>query len=132
MLLSDDNLLRTVNNEVTLSDSTRSGSVSTTTQTEHFQNGQYTTQTGGTTIENPEITEEIMQNYCRNLLIGSIPLPAHIKRTVITISDNSLTYVFTAKDELAELLRTNTCQTLYQSPDALDSVTSNYKTKELR
>lgn len=114
---------------ITLSNSSKSGTTSTLSQTECFAGNTYTIATNGAKpVPNNEISEDAMRKYCRDLLIGTIMLPQYI--TDVSISETETVYqiTFSASEDFAGLLRNEACTTLYQNPDILAQQMQSYET----
>lgn len=115
--------------QVSATNSSKAGVVTTTTKSELFQDNVYSIATNGEEpVINSEVDLETMKGYCENLLIGTIVLPQYISTITHTDTDEVCYIAFDATEEFAQVLIAEACNTLYQSPAVLDNMTDTYQT----
>lgn len=115
---------------ITLQNSSKVGPQSDIHKTETFRDGLYTIRINNSDpTTDPQITLDKMQEYCQNILIGTIMLPEHISDVTISQSNRSVTYTFTGNESFANALRSEACNALYQDPNILTDQTQSYTTE---
>lgn len=120
---NDIDWIASVETETTLSNKSRPDQDSVYKQTETFQLGVYEVEmTGIPAAQNPEITEEEMQNYCQNILVSTIMLPNDIVQCQAEENNGIIRITYTASKEFAQQISRNACDTLYQNPDLLADI----------
>ena len=116
-----------------LTNESKVGSDSQSEKSELFKDGNYQSAINdGQWITNSGVTEENMQNYCKNLLIGTVMLPQYITGAQIEENENVIRIVFTGSEAFAPLICSNICQTLYQQPELLNDIAQSSATNSLQ
>ena len=117
---------------VVQADQSHGSNTATITQSERFQDGVYTVTTDGSDpVANDSVTDDSMQTYCQDILVGSIMLPAHITAATTTVTDTSILLHFTGAETLAEAMCANACQVLYSDASLLNNLASAYTTETM-
>lgn len=121
-----DSFAAQISTAVSLTNSSRAENNAQRQQLEIFENGVYSLSVDGEFIQ-PEapFTEESLRSYCRDLLVGTILLPQHITAVTTEKIDGTVMLRFSANQDLAALISTDACRTLYQDPSVLNSIASN-------
>ncbi len=130
----DHDLDITLGIDVDLIDYNQGGTSTKYHQTETYKDGQYTL-----AVENKEssqthegeITAERMQLYCQDILVGTIILPEYIEGVSVVPLENAYQLIFSASEKLSEIVCSDACQTLYQDPALLNSLSSSYRTDKI-
>lgn len=112
---------------VSLADKSRSDEVTTQFQTETFRDGVYTIEKDGVTSRE-DVTGEEMNQYCRGLLVRNIPLLGYIRSVCVQYTDGETILTFDTTEEFARIVCASACETLYQDPALLDSLSTSYQT----
>lgn len=129
---ADSGLLALRHTNVNLVNHSLGGEASDSKQTERFQDGVYTISTDGSEpAAQPEITADKMRTYGQELLVGSILLPEYIVSAASSETDTGCRLDFMASEELAQLLGSNACKTLYDNPQLLNDLASAYQTNAM-
>jgi hypothetical protein len=93
---------------------------------ERFQNGIYSISTNGSSpTVDATITAMNMRTYCQDILIRNIILPKHIASVSTKETASSFQITFNANKALAEAICADICDTLYNEPDLLDTLSSS-------
>ena len=116
---------------VTLTNTSRVGDVAQMQQTETLEDGTYILTVNGIPEENPQTTGDAFYSYCKNLLVGTMILPRHITSVTLREDGDECYLEFTASDALAQTVRTDACNTLYQNPSLLDDMASDHITQTM-
>ena len=104
------------------------GSESGYTQSEVFKDGQYAiSRDGGQYNEQSGMDANAIHGYCQKLLTKNIPSCTYIENCAISQTDNMMTLTIQAGEALAETICQNSCQTIYQDANFLDSKSSDYE-----
>lgn len=121
----DDALLASVDTSAKQVNQSLSGETTTYQLAERFQNGIYTISANGSkpTIDSA-ITAKNMRTYCQNILIRNIILPEHIESVSTEETDTAYRITFHANNTLAEAVCADICETLYNEPELLDTLSS--------
>lgn len=127
-----ETLSATLNSNVNLTEYSKAGETSVSTQSIIFENGVYTVSTDGAEPVAQPVTSDQMRSYCQNILVAGILRPEHISNAQITPQGDTLLLCFTANEQLAELICQNSCQTLYQNPTLLHGLASSYVTNTIQ
>lgn len=113
----------------TLTNTSREGEVSKSSETQLFTDGRYqSNKDGGAFTTDKSIRAEDMQNYCFDRLLSTVMLPQYITRAYVTVGSSTLTMRFTGSQEFAKLISTNACQILYQKPEMLKELAQSSST----
>ena len=129
-----EELNATVGINVELVDYSQAGTSTKYSQQEKFRDDAYSlTVTEGTPPAQPEleITYEIMEKYCHNLLVGSVLLPQYISSVTIQEQDDVFAITFGTTEDFAQVMCADACTVLYQDPNMLDSISSTYRTDKI-
>ncbi len=119
----------TVDTEVVSTNTSRIGEIARHTHNERFSDGQYSLSIdGGEPKPDSSIDRTAMNEYCQNLLLGSIILPKYIASTEYSEQDQLIKIRFSAREEFARAIAASCCQTLYEKPELLDQLTQSYQT----
>lgn len=125
--ISKSNTQATIQTVVSLTDSSR-GNEETYSQTEKFENGQYFISTNGEEYVTQDGMDTTAINaYCQKLLCKNIPSCTYMDGYDTETSDNVITINIYSGESLAETICQNSCQTIYQDPNYLDSRSSDYE-----
>lgn len=125
---SKDALEADISLEVSLTDISRPGEITISHQAESFRNGVYTVQTGDVKTEEGAVTADVMDHYCRNLLVSSIPMLFHLENAVMLQSGSDLVLTFDVTEDFARIICAAACEAIYQDPNLLDSLATAYNT----
>ena len=113
-----------------LSNTSRSGDITQIHKKELFVEGRYTHQINqNTPAEQQEITQEIMQKWCQDILLGTALQTKHISDTSVLETDSTLRISFCADAGFAKYISENTFLTLYDSAMIFDG-TAQEETSE--
>lgn len=128
----DTGLNATLKTDIYLLDYSTDSETEEYTQTESFQNGNYSISVNGGEAEAQEnISAEQMLSYCQDLLVKNLILPENIAATTISDDGDTILMQITGTEELAQLLCSNICTTLFDDPELLRNLASSYKTNQL-
>ena len=128
----DDGFSAEVDTTVSVTNSGKAGVVTTSTKKELFEKNAYSYAMDGVTFENDtNVSEAEMQNYCDNLLIGTILLPDCIGAVDVTESDNFIIFSFLPTNEFANILAQDACLSLYQNATILMEQALSSKTNDV-
>lgn len=117
----------TVQTQVELTDNSRGGQISSYSQTETFRDGSYSIITNGEeSDENSRINSQDMNLYCTDLLTSNILSPAYVIGATEKTESGILYLTFSAGEALAETVCQKSCETIYQNPAFLDSMSESY------
>lgn len=123
-------LVETKNN---LTNESKVGAESSLLKTELFIDGKYRSESSSAdSVENPDVTEDIMRTYCKNLLIGTVMLPEDITGISIEETDSGIRLLFFPDETFAEKISASVCQTLYQKPELLNDISQGNTTNTLQ
>lgn len=125
---SRSELTADITQEVSLTDGSRPGELFVSRQTESFRSGVYTVRSDSAEAIQEAVTAEIMEQYCRNLLVSSIPLPHHLEDAFFVHSGTKDTLTFKVSEAFAHIISAAACESIYQDPALLDTLASNYHT----
>ena len=107
----------------------RKGETTETTQAERFQNGTYVVATDGNPLQtDASVTADTMRAYCQDILVSTIALPQYITGARMTQTDSTFILDFTCSEALAEAICSNVCQTLYNTPTLLHTLSAAHST----
>lgn len=119
--------------EITVTNESQTAAPSTLSQTERFENGTYTISTnGGPSTQDQTVTQSVMQDHCRDILVGTIPLPHQIRGVTVTQSASIYTYTYELTESFARSLAEEACDLLYGSTDLLAVHEDSYSTEYAR
>ena len=122
-----------VDTRIALTNTSRVGEVSQHTQTELFLDNNYSISTNGAEpVSNADISLETMRTYCQDLLVGTIMLPQYITGVETSESDNTWIVTFSASEAFAQIIVSDTCETLYGKPMLLAELAEGYTTDTLK
>jgi len=111
---------------VNVVDYSRGGETTLYTQTETFADNQYSIAIdNGNANAKDEITAEVMQTYCQDLLVSSVLLPDYIADAAVTDLGSVYLLELTAPEEFALILTESASQTLYGDPQFLSALASS-------
>lgn len=128
----DESLSALIETGATLVNHSRDGETTVLQQTERFQDGIYTIQANGSAEHVQEdVTAQALQDYCKRILVGNIPMPHFITTATITEQDGTIVFHFDGSDELAAAVCTNISQSLYQESSLLASLTDSSTTQDI-
>ncbi len=128
----DETFQADVSTQVTQTDASRDSKPSVMKQVEKFSGGQYTV-----TVDNEKpnavegVTAQSMRKYCQDILLGNILLPQYLNEANLSKSDK-MTITFNATKEMADIIRSNISQTLYNDPTFLESVSDKIENKAMK
>lgn len=126
----DSGWFASIDTTIHLSNDSRVGQESEYTQSEVFKNGIYSlTKKDTPPAQNAEITEEHMQTYCQNILVGTVMLPEYITQCTVQNSENRIRYTYLASEAFASQVSSKACQTLYQDAALLERISQNNTTQ---
>ena len=109
-----------VDTSVSVSNSSKAGSISTASKCERFENGVYTYATDGNTyLQEDSVDQASMQDYVESLLIGTILLPEHIGSVEVVETESELQFKILPKEDFANILAQDACIMVYQNPTVL-------------
>ncbi len=120
--------------EVNLVDYNQGGTTKNTTQKEIFENGIYSITADGIPADGQsesDISQDTMILYAQNTLVGTVIMPEHIVGVTVEARDGSYLLTFQGSEELAQFIRAESCQILYQDPEILSSKASSYETETM-
>lgn len=123
--MQNDALSAILDTSVSVTDYSHGSETAHYTQRETFQDGQYqvTANNDPVTVDT-EISAESMQTYCQDLLVSSILLPDYIADATLTDLGSTYLLELTSTEALAQVMNENACQTLYDDPTFLTSLSS--------
>ena len=121
-----------VDTTVSVSNSSKAGSVTTTVKCDRFEDGVYSYSTDGTNynLEN-SVDQTSMQSYVESLLVGTILLPEHIASVSVAETDTALQLTFHPDEAFANILAQDACIMVYQNPTILIDQASSNKTEHI-
>ena len=131
---TEENLTADIQMDVELTDYNQGGTSRTICQHEQYRDGSYTMTSDGqdsVTKDDTEITPEMMRLYAQNILVGTVILPEHVTSAYITETENSYLITFGGSEELAEIICSDACETLYQDPELMNDYVTSYKTEHI-
>lgn len=118
-----------VDTKVTVENSSKTGTSSTTTKQEIFENGTYTARIGE---DEPTTSDKIgvadMRQYCRDILVATIMLPEYITDVKFIETETGYRIEYEASEAFAQMLSNEACSTLYQKEDVLTGISQSYRT----
>ena len=117
--------------DVTLTNTSRVGVVDQIQQIETLTDGTYVLTVNGMQQDDPQTTGDAFYSYCKNLLVGTMILPRHITGVTLREDGDNCYLEFTASDALAQTVRTDACNILYQNPTLLDDMASDHITQTM-
>jgi len=121
-----------VDTEVVSANTSRIGEIARHTHDERFSNGEYSLSIDGAEAKpDSSIERKAMEEYCQNMLLGSIILPQYIVSAEYSPQDHNVKIRFSASEEFARAVAANCCQTLYEKPELLDELTQGYQTNTM-
>ena len=122
-----------VDTTVALSNSGKIGSESVRTKSESFTDGTYTIAVdGGESTFNKEIDSTTMENFCRDILVGTLVLPQHIADVAVEETEDAYKFTFNGTEALAQQMSSDACATLYQDTEILTKQAQAYTTEAMR
>lgn len=117
---------------VSLTSNSRSGGPVVLEQTETFEDGTCRISTNHSKSEvDDSITKDAMVSRCQDILLGTLPLSAHIQDSNITVLDDCYRIEFSGNEELSELISQNVCETLYNDTKILEQLSSEHLSSSL-
>ncbi len=117
-----------VNSQVQIKDSTRSAEPTTHSQTETFRDGKYQLTSDGVISGDPNVTSEIMEDYCREILLDCIPTADALQTFSLTKTGRWLTFTLEPTEDFARSACGAACNALYGDNLALESLAADYIT----
>ncbi len=131
-LVDTSQFLAKIDTVVEISNSGKLGPERKINQTERFTEGVYQITTDNNPpTENSDIDTAAMQQYCKDLLIGTIALPQYITGAKVSESEDTYRIDFTANEEFAGNISRQACKTLYQDEEILSKQSQEYKTDKI-
>ena len=117
----------TICSALELTDHSRGGQISNHTQTETFRDGSYSISTNDQApVESSRIDSQDINLYCKTLLTSNILAPRFVTDATVFQQDTTITYVYSAGEELAETVCQQVCNTIYNNPSFLDNLAESY------
>ena len=111
---------------VSVTDYSYGGETAYYTQQETFRDGQYQiTINNDPVTADADISAETMRTYCQDLLVNSILLPDYMTDAVLTDLGSVYLLELTASEKLSHIMNESACQTLYEDPTFLTSLSSH-------
>ena len=120
-----ENFSATVDTTVVTTDHSRNDIITNEYQIENFSNNTYALNSSNLHKESPDVTYDVMNSYCRNNLVVTLPLLQYIQDARVYNQDGKTLYRFPGTQELSELICSEACNLLYQDPGYLDALASD-------
>lgn len=89
-----------------------------------YENGIYEITQEDSTESNPDVTQEQVLSYCRNLLLGSIPPAAHLTAADSEVLDGHTILTFHASSAISKMIYHQASEALYGSPEFISEIST--------
>lgn len=123
----EEQLTASVDTTVSTVDHSRADTITTEHQLESFTNSLYSLKSDDLIKSSPDVTYDVMDAYCRNSLVVTLPLLRYITDAQVYNRSGTIIYRYTGSQALSELIYTEACKMLYQDPEYLDTLAANRK-----
>lgn len=118
-----------IDTNISLSNISTEGSVTTLHKEETFENGELTIVTDNADpVKDNNATVESAKSSCQDILVGTVLLPKHVKDVTFQQVDDQLQYHYTCNEEFAQILSDEACNTLYRDSQVLSSSAQDHMT----